>query len=675
MSAHARLLVGFTLFIVVLTSVALTASASLYHFYEGVSDPPPTFPSTGKAVAISSAQWAAQSFRASASYILTRVSLWAQYSSNASEASTVEVRTDAGGLPNMAAPPLGSDTQLGSAPYRWVNFTPSLPIQLVAGQMYWVVMRNASGVSSIGWNWWNTRADTYLAPGQGFSSANEGGAWSAGGIGDFTLRTFGYEETTVTLSIAPDTTEVARGSSARFTIWFNNTGTEIAQQVWINITLPSGFAFDSDNASSIGGLRTPGTTDWTFWNVARGSHFYRATASISGGVVVGAFLVVGVSLDYTDFLGLPRPGSTASLSIIVTAGAPPGPAGLDASAWLAVAGVLAATAVAFVIWRGGRIEEIFLVHWSGVLVVHLSKTIKSATDRDILAAMLTTIQQFARDAFVEWQGHDIRRIDLGNEKVFLRRGAYTYLAVVVRGRKPGSLASRMASSVLEFEGIFEQKLEEWDGALETLVGAEEMLSEAMLQGGFVRFSRWVIRRLRPRGDRQPASLASILQDRRRARLSKQAGLRKLAVRLKQRPELAEMDENYQSMVTTALEEVSEGRFTVCGFANIYLATAHLDPSSPKNDAWWGTVLQLTRESPKNDAWWGTVLQLTRDVLHLWKWDAESQAWVSERYEASQSPRSGADARALGASNAPHPRETVIPSRVRTLDTLPLSKDG
>src|SRR2546426_969447 len=216
---------------------------------------------------------------------------------------------------------------------------------------------------------------------------------------------------------------------------------------------------------------------------------------------------------------------------------------------------------------------------------------------------------------------------------------------------PGPLERRPRRASLEDD-------QECDGALETLVGAEEMLSEAMLQGGFVRFSRWVTRRLRPRGDRQPASLASILQDRRRARLSKQAGLRKLAVRLKQRPELAEMDENYQSMVTTALEEVSEGRFTVCGFANIYLATAHLDPSSPKNDAWWGTVLQLTR-----------------DVLHLWKWDAESQAWVSERYEAFQSPRSGAEARALGASNAPHPRETVLPSRVRTLDTLPLSKDG
>src|SRR5256712_5091862 len=195
MSAHRRLLIGSALFLVVLIGVALPVSASLSHLYDGVSDPPPTFPSTGKAVAISSAQWAAQSFRASASYLLTRVSLWAQYSGNASEASRVEVRSDAGGLPNMVTLPLGSDTQFGSAAYRWVNFTLSLPVQLVAGQAYWVVMRNASGVSSIGWNWWNTRADTYLDPGQGFASANQGGTWSGGGIGGFALRPLGHEET------------------------------------------------------------------------------------------------------------------------------------------------------------------------------------------------------------------------------------------------------------------------------------------------------------------------------------------------------------------------------------------------------------------------------------------------------------------------------------------------
>jgi len=239
MSTPRWLLTVFALFVVFLSTGALIASASIYHFYDGVSDPPPTFPSTGKAVAISSVQWAAQSFRASASYSLTRVGLWGQYSGNASEASTVEVRGDSGGLPGMAMMPLGSDTQFGSSTYGWVNFTFSLPIQLVGSQMYWIVMRNATGVSGSGWSWWNTRADTYLVPGQGLTSANWGATWSSGGIGDFTVRAFGYEETSLLLATVADKREVGSGNPVGFTIWFNNSGTEVAQQVWINITLPS----------------------------------------------------------------------------------------------------------------------------------------------------------------------------------------------------------------------------------------------------------------------------------------------------------------------------------------------------------------------------------------------------------------------------------------------------
>ena len=176
----------------------------------------------------------------------------------------------------------------------------------------------------------------------------------------------------------------------------------------------------------------------------------------------------------------------------------------------------------------------------------------------------------------------------------------------------------MARSVTEFEAIFEGKLEEWDGALETLGGAEELLSEALFQGGFIRFSKWLVRGFRPLRWRQTTPFPGPLQNRRRARASKEAGLRRLAVRLKQRRELNDLDENNQSMVATALEEVSEGRFSVCGFANIYLAMVHREVSSQKNDAWWSAVLQLIR-----------------DVLQLWKWDPESQAWVSERDESVQ----------------------------------------
>ena len=655
MSTPRWLLTVFALFVVFLSTGALAASASIYHFYDGVSDPPPTFPSTGKAVAISSVQWAAQSFRASASYSLTRVALWGQYSGNASEASTVEVRGDSGGLPGMAMMPLGSDTQFGSSTYGWVNFTFSLPIQLVAGQMSWIVMRNATGVSGSGWSWWNTRADTYLVPGQGLTSANWGATWSSGGIGDFTMRAFGYEETGLLLATVADKKEVGSGNPVGFTIWFNNSGTEVAQQVWINITLPSGFTLNSDNASSIGGLRSPGAPQWTFWNVGRGSHYFLVIASVKAGVGVGQFLVVGFSLDYTDFLGSAGPGSTATLSVVVNASAPPG---FDPMGLLSVAAILGALAVFFLLRRGGRIEEVFLVHWSGVLIVHLSKTIKTATDRDILAGMLTTIQQFAREAFVEWRGRDIRGIDLGNQKIFLSRGSYTYLAAVVRGRKPGGLPSRMARSVTEFEAIFEGKLEEWDGALETLGGAEELLSEALFQGGFIRFSKWLVRGFRPLRWRQTTPFPGPLQNRRRARASKEAGLRRLAVRLKQRRELNDLDENNQSMVATALEEVSEGRFSVCGFANIYLAMVHREVSSQKNDAWWSAVLQLIR-----------------DVLQLWKWDPESQAWVSERDESVHAPRLAVDVRPSEASIAPHSRRPILVPPLHSLDTLPPPEDG
>lgn len=372
-----------------------------------------------------------------------------------------------------------------------------------------------------------------------------------------------------------------------------------------------------------------------------------------------AFLVIlacGTALTVSAQPGYFSDG-VSNPSVLAAAGGPASDASLDPSVLLAAATIAGAIAIVFLFWRGGKIEEVFLVHWSGVLIVHLSRTIKTAKDRDILAGMLTTIQQFAREAFVEWKGSDIRRIDLGTQKIFLSRGSYSYLAAVVRGRKPGGLDSRMERAVGEFEGTFEGKLEEWDGALETLVGAEDMLSDAMLHGGVVRFSRWVSRSLRPRALPRPLSFSGQILNRRRAGQSKRAGLRKLATRLRQRPELDGLNEEYRSMVATALEEVAEGRFTVCGFANIYMATIRHEISSPKDEAWWAGVLQLTR-----------------DVLQLWKWDPASQAWVSERDETAQTRRPETDVRILHGNVAGYPQGSVLSSSVRTLSAPSAAED-
>ena len=46
------------------------ATAAAFQFYDGVSDPPPTYPIGGSGIDIFGNQWGAQSFAASAAYVL-----------------------------------------------------------------------------------------------------------------------------------------------------------------------------------------------------------------------------------------------------------------------------------------------------------------------------------------------------------------------------------------------------------------------------------------------------------------------------------------------------------------------------------------------------------------------------------------------------------------------------
>ncbi len=52
-------------------------SAAAYQFYDGVSNPPPNYPIGGSGIDIFDNQWGAQSFAASAAYVLAEVDLWA----------------------------------------------------------------------------------------------------------------------------------------------------------------------------------------------------------------------------------------------------------------------------------------------------------------------------------------------------------------------------------------------------------------------------------------------------------------------------------------------------------------------------------------------------------------------------------------------------------------------
>ncbi len=97
----------------------------------------------------------------------------------------------------------------------------------------------------------------------------------------------------------------------------------------------------------------------------------------------------------------------------------------------------------FLVYRRRQLEWAFLVTNTGLLVSSVSRRGDGSLDTDLLTGMLTTIMDFARRSFSDETERHLEGLELGEKRVTIVRGSRVYLAVVYRGRTPGSLTSRM----------------------------------------------------------------------------------------------------------------------------------------------------------------------------------------------------------------------------------------
>src|SRR6266568_3903239 len=427
-------------------------SAAAYQFYDGVSNTPPNYPIGGSGIDIFDNQWGAQSFAASAAYVLAEVDLWAFTHGSTTNASTVEIRLDS------------------------------------RGAVYWVVLENSAASGGTGWSWWNTRNDTYIAPGVGEQSNSLGAKWGPA-KGDFELRTFGYALVGVVLAMTADRLGVRSGDTLTYTLWLNNSGTAPAGVVWINDTLPASVAYAWDNATDLGGVKV-GDANWTFLGLSPGPHAFVLRVSVQGTAAPGAILTNVARLNYTDAAGASRPGSAVAVTSIVIAGSD-----TPFNLWIPFAlGLLFGIPmlVGLVARPKGRVEEIFLVSHGGTLISHFSRTMKSHTDRDILAAMLTAVQSFIRDSFDPRENGGLKELVFGRRKILVRQGVHTYLAVVIAGRATAGLSRKMKTTLFRVEDAYHDVLARWSGYVDELVGADRILAEALVESrgtGALRRSR------------------------------------------------------------------------------------------------------------------------------------------------------------------------------------------
>ncbi len=159
--------------------------------------------------------------------------------------------------------------------------------------------------------------------------------------------------------------------------------------------------------------------------------------------------------------------------------------GIFADAWiLLLIGLVSMTALAAVFhFKKDKFtaEDIFLIHDSGVLIKHNTRTLKAERDEDILAGMFLAVSNFVEDAFGGEEKDTLKRMEYGDNKVLVHKGKHVILATFLSGTVPSWLLESMSNLVVDIEERYEGNIEEWRGKSEDLPGIGKML-DAMIKG-------------------------------------------------------------------------------------------------------------------------------------------------------------------------------------------------
>lgn len=114
--------------------------------------------------------------------------------------------------------------------------------------------------------------------------------------------------------------------------------------------------------------------------------------------------------------------------------------------------------------RETLIEDVFLVHRSGLLIRHLTRRLKPLPDSDILGGMLRAVQEFVRDSFRGEPG-ELEDMRFGELRISICTGKHVVLAAVVRGARPEDMIDHLRAAVRDLEEGHGDQLASWDGRL------------------------------------------------------------------------------------------------------------------------------------------------------------------------------------------------------------------
>jgi hypothetical protein len=138
--------------------------------------------------------------------------------------------------------------------------------------------------------------------------------------------------------------------------------------------------------------------------------------------------------------------------------------------------------IAFVNTLLYRVEHVFLVHKEGgVQLLHASPPGVLAREPDLIASMLTAIQDFVRDAFQAPSGDTLRQFEVGELTVLVESGSFAALAAVVRGQDPPEVRQQLRESLDRIEQTMATSLAKFRGDVDEYEAVRPYVEACLLQ--------------------------------------------------------------------------------------------------------------------------------------------------------------------------------------------------
>ncbi len=282
----------------------------------------------------------------------------------------------------------------------------------------------------------------------------------------------------LTLEVASNEADVVSGGTLVYSVLLTNTGAATAESVSLVDTLDTrlqGHYYDA----SVSAVQDNQTYNWTFVDLAPGqTQSVNLTVHVAGNVASNTVIPNVFEVTYTNSLGLPI-GRVRSTPATVTV-----TADLSIYGYIGLgAGVIAVALILVQRRKRVDIEEVFLVYRDGVLISHLSRTLLQEKDEDVLSGMLTAVQEFVREAFQYGEHRDLHQMDFGDYRILIERGKYVFLAIVYSGRESLAIRKKVRAVLQKIETQFGDALEKWDGDMEQVVGARDLIRDSLLGSG------------------------------------------------------------------------------------------------------------------------------------------------------------------------------------------------